>query len=163
MHLRTVLQHTVIIFCLLVTLGGLSYTVFRIRLPLPQIFWLYSHSTMAPFQGNSPRTFDVVAEGLKEDGTWEVIDMQHYIPLSRGWRSVRVALLEIPPAEKDEAYDDMALLLLDRERTAGRMYEEVRLTKEYWYASPYGYEAMRKDPYIERREVGNASLASMRP
>lgn len=160
MRLRSVLRHAVVISYLLITIGGLGYTVFRIRPPLPEILWRYSYATMAPFQGNSPRNSDVAAEGLRTDGVWERIDLTRYVPQSTGWRTVRLSLREIPEGRRAETYDAMAHLLLERERARGNLYEAVRLMSEYWYASPNGYEAMRRDPYVERREVGHASISS---
>ena len=163
MSLRSALRHVFIISYLLVTFGGLTYTIFRIKLPLPWPLVFYSYATMAPFQGNHPRNSDLVAEGLKEDGMWEVIDLQYYIPMGRGWKTVRLMMHEIPQEKREQAYDDFAQMLLDREGSWGRRYRGVRLIAEYWYSSPKGYEGMRKDPYVERRLMGEAVVSSANP
>lgn len=157
------MQHAIIVCYLLITLGGLCYTIFRIKLPLPWPLVFYSYATMAPFQGNHPRNSDLVAEGFTDDGTWEAIDLRYYIPMGRGWKTVRLMMHEIPQEKREQAYDDFALTLLDRERSRGHRYREVRLIAEYWYSSPKGYEGMRKDPYVERRLMGEAVASSLNP
>jgi len=152
---RRILQHTIILAFLLITVSGIVYTVFRVQTPVPWVLTRSSHASMAPFQGINPFNTDLRAEGLSAAGAWEPIDLGVYLPSSRGRRAVRLSLLAVAEEDKAGQYRQLAALLLESERTRGHEYESIRLIADAWPASAAGFEARRQEPDLISTEVAH--------
>jgi hypothetical protein len=155
--LQRALQHLLIIAYLAVTFAGLTYTLLRVRLPLPWTLVRYSYGMMGPFESYNSKNPELVAEGLTREQTWEPIDLGTYFPTLRGERSARMHLLSYH-FERDwdvrmAAYTSWALQVLKHEQEEGREIVSVRLFWEEWPVSPAGYEALRTPVFAERQFI----------
>lgn len=135
------------------TLDAFSYTMLRRwsgLFPWPIVRYLYA--MMAPYQGIRPVNTALVAEGMRDDGQWDVIDLRPYYPsYSLGQMNVRQELLFIKwsgaywqmPDLRERRYRELAQMLQSREAGEGRNYSKVRLSWDEWPPSPEGFSAKR--------------------
>ena len=160
--MKRVALHLLVVSYLVVTLAALLFTLQRVVLPVPQQFLLFSYSMMAPFQGYSRENDELKAEGKLSDGRWVPIDLGRYYPLHHGWESVRMRLRSFRVSDDDDPrgvealrakYEELALLLLERERRHGRMWRSIRLVFEEWPLSTLSYEALRLPPFVEAERI----------
>ena len=160
MYFRRIAAHLLVIFFLAITLDAFAYTMFRVHSGvLPWGVVRYFYALMAPYQGFRIWNMDLLAEGKREDGSWERIDLAPYYPsYSRGQTNVRQELLMLhwrgqawgDPTFRHRTYESLALRLQQEEAKRGRPYVAIRLTWEEWPPSPAGYEFLRRDPYMKR-------------
>lgn len=153
MHLRNSLQQLVVIMFIAMTVSGMSYTLFRYKLPgVPRSLRQFSYGMMAPYQTYRTHNEELTALGLTPDGTWEIINMDEYLPFVQGERAMRSYLLTFR-AQGDEIlykkYTEFAQIIQRLESERGRKWEDIKLTIQVWPMSPAGFEYLRHDPFIE--------------
>lgn len=153
MNIQRLLQHLAITVYIAMTVGGLSYTLFRYVLPgVPHSVLQFSYGMMAPYQ--TYRTFneDLTAHGMREDGVWERINLDEYLPFLRGERAMRSYLMTFRIQGERvlyTKYSELAEQIQRLERARGRDWKGIQLTLEKWPMSPAGYEYLHQDPFIE--------------
>lgn len=153
MQIKHSLQHLVVVVFIAMTISGMSYTLFRYKLPgVPRSVRQFSYGMMAPYQTYRTHNEQLTAHGKHPDGSWEVINMDEYLPYVRGERAMRSYLLtfrvqgdEVLYTKYTEFAEQVKRLELDR----GREWEAIKLTIQVWPMSPAGYEYLRIDPFIE--------------
>lgn len=135
------------------TFSGLTYTLIRVRTPLPWVITRYSYGMIAPYQGYDPRNSEIFAEGENPDGSWEVINLDRYFPYLLGERSARMHFLSFPfdeEARRTSSYKIWAEQLLKHENDRGHAYTSVRISWDEWPVSPTSYDDLRRVPFVER-------------
>lgn len=145
MSRKNVLISAVVLVYLFLTLNGLSYTVAQ-RSLLPRRAVRFFYGMLAPYQGYGKNNVELVAEGRREDGTWEAIDLLPYFPGSTGERTFRELLMSRRAqgvAETEAGYAELAEQIRMNEMERGRSYRDVRLHIDTWPMAPDGYEALR--------------------
>src|SRR3989344_8507561 len=115
MSLRRVLTHTLIITYLFLTAYAFFFTMVRQKISIvPEGVLHFFYGMMAPYQGYTTYNFDLLAEGKRDDGTWERIDLDPYYPMIRGhqvmFRRLRSFYTE-DKARWKEKYTELAKLL----------------------------------------------------
>ncbi|TSC60805.1 MAG: hypothetical protein Greene041662_37 [Candidatus Peregrinibacteria bacterium Greene0416_62] len=152
MHLRKSFISLGIGLYLFVTANALAYTVFRKSL-LPTPIIRYFYGMMAPYQGYSTHNAELVAEGQKTDGAWEVIDLLPYFPGSIGERTFREFLLSHRAQGKEatrQGYEHLIEQIRIQEAHRGRTYSDIRLAFDTWPMAPDGYETLRLPAFTRR-------------
>lgn len=146
-RLKDELQHVAIAFYIVMTVSGMSYTLFRYKIPLvPKKVWVFSYGMMAPFQQYRTYNEELVAEGRMPGGEWKPIDTDQYFPFIRGERAMR-SYLAIFRMQGDDVWPDkyrtLARAIQSLEAEQGREWQSVRLHLQKWWMSPAGYEFNR--------------------
>ena len=153
MNLKSTLQQLVVIVFIAATVSGMSYTLFRYKLPgAPRSLRQWSYGMMAPYQTYRTHNEGLTAEGKRADGLWAIINMDAYLPFIRGERAMRSYLLTFRAQGDqvlDQKYREFAHHIARLESDRGRPWDEIRLTIQEWPMSPAGYEYLRHDPFIE--------------
>ena len=148
------MRHVLVTLYLVFLTAGFLYSVFRVRVPLiPEVLFQLSYQAMAPYQNYSTQNFDLAAEGLRDDGTWEPINMDIYLPFAPGERLVRTKMSTFGMRGEDArkvAYRKWAEQIRSLEAADGRAYEHVRIWNEHWPVSPAGFAYLRHSPFLER-------------
>lgn len=155
MH-RRFFQHLVVLAYLSITAGALFFTLFKIEFPFPEWVTHWSYGMMAPYQGDTSWSADFIYEGQRADGTWEVINLDPYMPYGFGERNVRkfLRVYQILGEEVQEAkFREFATLLRERERAKGRDYQSIRGFFDQWERSPAGYEYLHTPLFTTRTFV----------
>ena len=151
------LQHTVIVFFLLVTFAAFVYTMTRITLPgIPKVFTYWSYSMMAPYQGDVSWNADLYIEGELPDGTWEQVTLDRYMPHGFGERNVRKFFRMYGfngDRSKRPMYAAYLLQVLDRERERGKPYKSLRAYFDQWDRSPAGFEFLHLPLFTSRQFI----------
>lgn len=128
------LLHSLIVTYLLLTLSGLGYTLFRVKiLPMPMVKPFYG--MMAPFQGYTSQNYELAVEGRVPGGVWMNIDLHNYVPAGRGEFAYRGYGLSYKPY----LHESYLRQLLAAEARQGREFAEIRLIERTWPTSPAGY------------------------
>lgn len=140
-----------ILLYLFFTFCAFTYTLFRWP-ALPGHAERFFFGMMGPYQGYSLQNVEMVAEGKNAHGTWETIDLQPYFPGSRGERGFRSFLLDFRTSEEATtlAYRRFERLIQEYESAHGRSYIGVSVSFDAWPASPEGWYAQRKPPFVKR-------------
>ena len=154
--MRRFLMQGVVVGYLLVTLAAFVFTMTRIRIPLipwPLVHW--SYGMMAPFQGYTRISKELVVKGIRSDGTPEQVDLAPYSPFFYGEANIRTYFPPFidEPAELQRRYRFMAERLLALEREQGHGFDQLRLSFELWPASPAGYEFLRQESFVSREDI----------
>lgn len=116
----------------------------------PIIF--YSYGMMAPYQGYETFHQGLSAEGLKDNGTWESIDLDPYFPFLHGEKTMRSYvnsyLLKDDFDLHHKSFKRMARHIQRLEKKDGRSFEHIRLYWDTWPMSPDGIYTRLKDERI---------------
>jgi hypothetical protein len=151
-NVRRGLRHAGILFYLLVTFAAFLFTMTRVRVPvLPWPLVAFSYGMMAPYQGYHPWNGDLRAEGLAASGGWERVDLSPYFPFGRGEANIRTFFLTFRARGESELRDQerkFARQVWVRESESGRTYRHLRMWREQWPASPLGFDALRREPFV---------------
>ncbi|MBI3336631.1 hypothetical protein HYZ98_03650 [Candidatus Peregrinibacteria bacterium] len=158
MYYKSLFASAILITYLLITGAAFLYTIGRFRIPLlPWPLIHVSYTLMAPYQGDVPWNGVFIAEGELPDGRWTPIPLESYFPFIRGEASVRMALhsfqKEDSPAFLYAKYRELALKLLEQERTKGNIFDHIRIIYRTWPRSPEGYRTLYKEPFFLRNEL----------
>jgi len=153
MNLKSTLQQLVVVVFIAMTLSGMTYTLFRVKMPgVPRSLRQFSYGMMAPYQTYRTHNEQLTAEGKMPDGTWEIINMDEYLPFVTGERGMRSYLLTFRvqgDTVLDQKYTEFAMQIDRLESVRGRDWEAIRLSIQVWPMSPAGFEYLRHDPFIE--------------
>lgn len=155
--MRRVVLHSIAIAYICISLTGVLYTMFRIRIPVLWPLQRFSYETMAPFQKYAVANQSLVAEGLSKGGTWVDIPLKAYMPYHNGEEYIRARLMTFQAQGedvRDRQYVKLAGHIQRLEQGNGRDYKRVRLILEQWPKSPNGREADRKPELTERTFLG---------
>jgi hypothetical protein len=135
-QLQRIVGNLVIIAYLWVTVCALLLTVLRLPVTYPRFAVAYAYGMMAPYQSAGVDQQAMLAEGLREDGTWEEIDLAPYYPVLFGERNVRefyaIHRQINRPSSKINIREEYAKKLLELERKRGHIYSAVRLSWQTW-------------------------------
>jgi hypothetical protein len=151
-----VLQHGILWVYLLVTSGAFVLTMSKYEPPFPRTLVHWSYGMMAPYQGDTSWNADFVYEGQLPDGTWEKINLDHYLPYEFGERNVRKFLRiyrGLGPAGHRRKFREYATLLRDHEKAAGRVYGSIRVYFDTWPRSPAGYSFLYLPAFTTRELI----------
>jgi hypothetical protein len=158
--IKRLVENSVVVFFLAVTLNGFLLTVWRISLDfVPRWPTYLSYSAMAPYQGGGPGNLALAAEGEVPNGMWQEIDLVPYYPLARGRHDVRMLqigwlrLASGPSMAADDSYlrkfKALARRLQQHEAERGRSFSRIRLWWDEWPSSQWGLDAR----YEERKRI----------
>ncbi len=148
-------QQAVLLIYLAVTAGALIFTFTKVALLLPEAVTHWSYGMIAPYQGDTSWNGDFIYEGQRSDGSWEVIDLDPYMPYIFGEQNARKFLRvyqRLGNLDHRRKFGEFALLVLDRERARGKSYQAIRVWFDQWDRSPAGYEYLHT-PEFTRREL----------
>ena len=108
---------------------------------------------MGPYQQYQTYNEELIAEGRRNDGAWERIDLLPYLPYMRGERAVRSYLISFRNKGENwtDSYRDFARMLREHETAQGKNYESVRLLLERWPVSTTNYETLRASPFLSEQ------------
>ncbi|MDP7069546.1 MAG: hypothetical protein QF815_03380 [Candidatus Peribacteraceae bacterium] len=155
--MKRFLLEVVVIAFLTGTVVGFCVTLFRYSIPYyPIVLRNYHYGMMAPFQGYDRMNIELIAEGKSENGQWERIDIDQYLPYGRGEKSMRAGLTSFRFKGKEalaDAYRRIALRMQQLEQDRDRTWSSVRLATEKWPMSKDGYEALRNESNITRIDL----------
>ena len=161
--MKCLFQQFILSAYLVITLSGFLYTLFRIHTPLvPWIFTRWSYMLMAPYQGYATYNEDIIAEGQRADGTWEVIDLSQYFPYILGETNVRLHMrsfryLDDPDLFREKFTLTAKRLLMLEQR--GKPYTALRLSYIRWpIPMRGGYAFNRHEPFLEKEVITEVSL-----
>ena len=123
---------------------------------IPFRYFVSFYGMMAPFQGYITHDWQLVAEGKQPGSEWTVIDLNPYLPFARGEKVMRGGLVSFRLQGKEfrqKQYEKLARRILELEKKRGTAYTDIRLSLHYWPASPMGYEALRKEVFLEKEVI----------
>jgi len=92
---------------------------------------------MAPFQSYRTNNLELMMYGQNAQGEWTKIDYQEYFPASRGEYAIRSRMSSF--RNKKAKYKAMASKILKSENAKGMQYTTVRVQRETWPKSQYGF------------------------
>ncbi|MSR86818.1 hypothetical protein EXS70_01445 [Candidatus Peribacteria bacterium] len=156
---RRFLQQAIVLAYLAVTGGALIFTMLKVEFPFPEWVTHWSYGMMAPYQGDTSWNAEFLYQGQRPDGTWEAIDIDHYLPYMFAEQNVRTYLRvysRYGDLEHRKKFLEFALLLLDRERARGKDYVSVRIFFDQWERSPAGYSYLHTPVFTTRELVTQA-------
>lgn len=153
---KRVLCHLAILGYLLFTFAGFTLTMTKLLIPLPYFFVQWSYGMMAPYQGDTPWNGDLVVEGQLPDGTTQIVSLDPYMPYLFGEANARRFLRIYRPLGWEVQrwkFTEFGLMLLDRERAAGRPYTVLHLYFDRWPRSNGGFEFLHQPLFTEREFI----------
>ena len=150
------LQQAVLLIYLAVTAGALIFTFTKVAFPFPEAVTHWSYGMIAPYQGDTSWNADFIYEGQLPNGSWEVINIDPYMPYIFGEKNARKFLRvyqRYGNLEHRRKFGEFALLVLDHEREQGKSYQAIRVWFDQWDRSPAGYEYLHTPEFTKRELV----------
>lgn len=149
-HIRRFLAHGFLAIYVILTFFAFCFTMFRWK-PLGFTIIFPSYGMMAPYQGYAREHRELIAQGRKNDGSIERINMLSYYPGRRGEGVVRQQMRALEWFRGTGAllasYKHLATQIQEHERAQGRDYISVSLAWEVWPPSLEDYEKFRHPPF----------------
>lgn len=155
MRPRVVMGNIFLTLYFWVTMCALLVTLFRIMVLIPRRAVLYSYGMIAPYQNPGITHQELLAEGLREDGSWERINLAPYYPVLFGERNAReyftMFTYSTNPTERGSARATYAatLLRLEKERH-GNKYQDIRLSWLTWPSAPGEFNALQHSELTQK-------------
>ncbi len=138
------LQHAVVIVYLTITAAAFIFTMSVGNLSLLPYAWFHwNYGMMSPYQGDVSWNKGLMVEGELPNGKHALVDLEPYLPYGFGERNVRLFMrmfLSLGEQAYRDKFAQLGLMILDRERAAGRPYTSLTLRFDQWPRSPAGYE-----------------------
>lgn len=148
--LRRLLAHGFLAIYVILTFFAFCFTMFRWK-PLGFTVIFPTYGMMAPYQGYAREHRELIAQGKKNDGSIERINILSYYPGRRGEGVVRQQMRALEWFRGTGAllasYKHLATQIQEHERAQGRDYISVSLAWEVWPPSLEDYEKFRHPPF----------------
>ena len=130
------------------------YTVMTIPSWQP-VMPLVAHlrKVMGPFARYRTSNQEFIVEGQAQDGSWQSIDMNVYLPVIKREQTHRFHLHSSRSVFdlRAKQYRNMLSMIMAREERAGRNYTDVRLRFESWPVSEKDIEENRIEPLVYQK------------
>lgn len=151
----------VLAFFFAVTGAALVRAASTKRIPfVPEILVKASYGMMSVFSTTSEHNWEIVAEGITEQGARERVLMENYYPMRRGFINEYIFNLWYR-GNGSVNYQMLAQKLLSKERQRGRPYVSVELTQVTWPRSPAGYYATMSGTGVKMLLLATAMIPAL--